>query len=143
MSLPAGEGRAEAAIRALREENDLLRARVSELQHALRPYNRQALEWGLGPSHTGMFATLAARSAASYEALALAGVGPTDGIRSPETVKTQIARLRKRIAPYGYRIEPVWGFGYRLVPPKAATETTDVCVAALRCAGTALRRAAQ
>jgi DNA-binding response OmpR family regulator len=129
------------AIRALREENDSLRARVAELEAALAVPDPVAAHWDLSPSLARMFAALAARGSVSSEGLAVCCVGWTDGSRSSETVKAQISRLRERLAPHGYRITAIRGWGYRMEKPEPAA--TDACVTALRATGAVLRRAAR
>ena len=131
---------AQDPVRALREEIDILRARIVELEAAFAVPDPVAAHWDLSPSLARMFAALAARGSVSTDGLAVCCVGRTDGCRSTDTVKAQIARLRQRLAPHGYRIMAIRGWGYRMEKPEAPT--TDSCVAALRAAGVALRRVA-
>lgn len=133
------------AVRALREENDALRARVADLEASLMPPSQAPREWGLTVSQKRMFRALAGRAAVSLDGLRNCCVGHTDDGRTDVAVRQQVSLLRRRLAPFGYRIEAVTGPGYRLVKPEqnSLDRTTDLCVDALRRTVATLRRVSQ
>jgi two-component system cell cycle response regulator CtrA len=100
----------------LREENELLRLRVDELEQImLRPElplclkitRRQSQVLGL------LLARPVVSTADAMTALYELGTGdpPNDTI-----VSVLVCHLRRRLKPFGINIETLWGRGYRLPP---------------------------
>mgnify|MGYP002718379293 CR=1 FL=1 len=126
---------------ALRERIAFLEEENAQLRAAMAPASLTPPEWRLSPSHSRMFAALAARQSVSHDGLLMCCAGPTDGERSNETLRNQVMRLRKRIQPYGYDVVAVWGQGYRLVRPE--DRVADVCVGILRSVEREMRAVSQ
>lgn len=138
---------------SLREENDLLRARIAEFEEILSAMELVApAEWGLTPSQARVFALLARRDAVSHESLRIACVGPAGSERGDSLVKVHVSKLRRKIKPHGYGIAVIWGQGYRLIRPAQVSEAdriiassieaiADACTATLRAVGREMRRA--
>ncbi len=100
----------------LTAENDALRERVAFLEDALFSADVVLpLEWGLSPSEKRMFGALLARESITKEHLltAVHGVraGDAPGI---QIVDVFICHIRRKLKPFGIRIETLRGEGYRL-----------------------------
>lgn len=104
-------------VEAQRVEIETLRERLREALDALCPAQFvPPVEWGLKATEARLFAHLRSKPIVTKATLAVAAYGHMIGDRpSDNTVESHISRLRKKIAPYGYRIESERFSGYRLV----------------------------
>jgi DNA-binding response OmpR family regulator len=109
-------------VEAQRVEIEVLNERLRQALEALSPPEfSPPVEWGLKATEARLFAHLRSRPIVTKTSLAVAAYGHMMGDRPADnTVESHISRLRKKIAPYGYRIESERFSGYRLV-----SETMD------------------
>lgn len=108
----------DALVLRLEDENDVLRARIAELEALLlRCAPNLPLEWGLTPSEQLVFAALASREQLSKDQI-MAVVYRNVGRDEPyqKIVDVFICKLRRKLKPFGVVITTVWGQGYRLDP---------------------------
>ncbi len=98
-----------AEIRKLKQLVETLSADIGVLTRiAIRP-------WGLTPQEFAIVCCLAKHDLASNELLlkALAACARSS-FRDPKIVTVLVCRIRKKIAPHGFKIETVYGAGYQL-----------------------------
>lgn len=108
------------------DETTLLRARVAELEEENRQLREALVPADFEVSSIGgvhlprkaarVFACLRKHGVVSKAQLftALFGVGAE---QDPKNVDVYIYKLRRKLKPLGFRIETVWGQGYRLKEP--------------------------
>jgi two-component system cell cycle response regulator CtrA len=103
----------------LARQNDeiaTLRERIRQLEEALSPTDAAPpVEWGLTATQARVYAHLASRERATRQSImtALYGTRPND---DPEMkiVDVFICHIRRKVAPFGVRINTIWGQGYAL-----------------------------
>lgn len=108
-------GEAGAELLRLAQEQHIETRRRLDVERDRSYTLLTALNIGLSPSQSRLFALLAWRDrSVSIDALADCCTGPTDGHRLTATVVSQLASLRKRIAAHGYGIVREPGQRYRM-----------------------------
>lgn len=112
---------ADARIEALEAENRRLRDRIEQLEGvAIRGFV-PPVEWRLTASEARTLATLLERPECSKDAI-MSALYRDDGREEPEMkiVDVFVCKLRKKLAPYGFPIQTIWGHGYKLAPETKA-----------------------
>lgn len=105
----------EPLVQQLREENELLRERVRQLEEALVPPSCVVPKaWGLTGKEARVFAHLTTRNIASRQSIMMALY--SDRLEEPDAqvITTYICKLRAKLKPFGVTITNVWGQGYSL-----------------------------
>ncbi len=101
--------------RNLREENDLLRERVKQLESVLAPdVFVFPVKYRLTGSEMVVVRRLMATEIASPQSIILALYGNRADYPEPGIVNVWICKIRKKLKPFGINIQNVWGQGYRL-----------------------------
>lgn len=95
------------------QEIEELRARVAELEGEPSAIARYMQQLGLTKSQARLFALL--RTGQAYSRRTCLRALTADA--AEKVLDVQISKMRKKIRPFGYRIENIWGFGYRLSYP--------------------------
>lgn len=109
----------DALVVKLEDENDFLRERVRQLMKELgQPdVSLVPLEWGLTRTEQAVIEALIAREFASKEFIMhfLYNDRPDD---PPEQkiIDVLVCKARAKLAPFGIKVETLWGRGYRLDP---------------------------
>jgi two-component system cell cycle response regulator CtrA len=101
----------------LEAENERLREEVAELRELLYGGERPTpVEWRLTAAETRVMMALAARELATeaHVMSALYGLRPDGDTAEEKIVDVFICKIRKKVAPFGVRIETVWGRGWTL-----------------------------
>lgn len=101
----------EEYIKLIEAENDVLRGRVAELEAMLGVTFAAPPILGLTAHEAGLFGFLLRRDFVTKQAALSALYG---GMDEPEIkiIDVFICKLRKKIAPFGIRVETQWGQGY-------------------------------
>ena len=111
-----------ARLEAVERENDMLRARIAQLEDALAGSAvALPIEWGLTPQESRVLGVLRARSMATKEAVMAAlyvDLGKDEA--EPKIVDVFICKIRKKLKPFGVEIKTVWGQGYSLAEKSRA-----------------------
>lgn len=113
----------------LEAENDELRERVLQLEHALTGGYDRLPVGGLTPTEAAVLASIAASDEGAPKARiyeAIYALRMDREAPEPKIVDVFICKIRKKLVVYGISIETVWGWGYRM--PKRDREA----LAALR-----------
>jgi two-component system, cell cycle response regulator CtrA len=99
-------------------ERDRAEARALQLEAALRPPDgwNTPLEWGLTRAEAQTVGALISREQCTKQALMLATTTAVivDDDREVKIVDVFVCKLRKKLEPFGWRIETVWGRGYAI-----------------------------
>ncbi len=101
-----------STIEALQDRVEILEG-VMGLRVDYDPAKVKALR--LQPQHFRILRLLLGTRLATYQYLitALYGDDPTGGPDNPDnTIKVQVTRMRKHLAPMGVKVETLWGEGY-------------------------------
>lgn len=111
----------ERLLDVLRAENDVLRERIACLEEQLVATKQLPMEWRLTVQEARVFGVLVNRELATKEAI-MSGLYIDRGVDEAEQkiVDVFICKIRKKLKPFGVRIETVWGRGYRLGPAERA-----------------------
>lgn len=106
---------------SLREENDMLREQVRQMHALLQPPLTFPFEWGLTLAEARILQCLvgAPDGRRSRDAIHVAASGQ-DPLSSPKVIEVRICKLRQKLAPLGFKISTLHGFGYRLDPAARA-----------------------
>ena len=107
----------DARLEAVEAENDMLRAKVEQLEGLLGVRMSAPLILGLTAQEARVLGVLMKRDVATKEAV-MAGLYSH---RADDTVEIKIVdvficKIRKKLQPFDIPIETVWGQGYRLKP---------------------------
>lgn len=105
----------DEAYQELEDENAVLRARIDELERALFADAPVPLEWRLTAQEARVVGVLLQRPMATKEAV-MATLYRNDGKDEAEIkiVDVFICKARKKLAPFGIRINTIWGQGYSI-----------------------------
>lgn len=112
--------RAEAMaplLAAKQEEIDHLQEQLRQLREELAPSSVVIpREWKLTASQSRVFAHMTTRELVTHSSimLALYSDRPADH-PDPRIVPVFVAKIRRKLAPHGVRIDTVWGQGFSLV----------------------------
>lgn len=104
---------------ALREENEMLREAVIQLKEAMAPHAEMPRAWGLTPNETTLLLALrrASPGVLTKEQCIIAIYGVIDlEIPDPKIIDVFICKIRSKLAKahVDFKIETIWGRGYRL-----------------------------
>jgi DNA-binding response OmpR family regulator len=105
----------DARLEAVEAENDLLRARIAQLEELLGFTMGAPLVFRLTASEARVFGSLMKRDMVTKEHVMAALY--RDNARDEAEIKIVdvfICKIRKKIEAYGVEIDTVWGQGYRL-----------------------------
>ena len=110
--------RAEKLVGVLDIENDRLRARVEELERALSGEFVPPIEWRFTASEALAFGVLMTREIVSKKTMmtALYGLKPDQDSAVEKICDVFICKIRRKVGPFGVRIETHWGRGWALHP---------------------------
>ena len=99
----------------LRDENERLRARIDELEHALFRDVSLPIEWRLTVQEARVFGVLVTRSLATRTAI-LAALYDDLGRDQAEAkiADVFVCKIRKKLTPFGIEIHTRWGEGWYL-----------------------------
>ncbi|MAA97426.1 MAG: heavy metal resistance protein CzcR [Stappia sp.] len=99
----------------LRDENERLRARIDELEHALFRDVSLPIEWRLTVQEARVFGVLVTRSLATRTAI-LAALYDDLGRDQAEAkiADVFVCKIRKKLKPFGIEIHTRWGEGWYL-----------------------------
>lgn len=94
---------------------DQLAERVRQLEDELMPPLCLPIEWALTSTEARLFAHLTTREIATKQSLMVALYSDRyDANVDPKIVDVFICKIRKKLSPFGIRIETIWAQGYRL-----------------------------
>lgn len=112
---------AAARIEGLEAENERLRVRIADLEAAMGMDFVAPLEWGLTGAQTRVFGVLMAREVATKDAL-MAGIyaDVTRDAAEAKIVDVFVCHIRRKLKPFGFSVETLWGRGYFLKPETKA-----------------------
>lgn len=99
------------------EEIEMLRERVRQLEQVLVPDSITVpVEWRLTSSEARLFAFLTTRDVASKSAI-MQALYSDRADEDPEIkiIDVFVCKLRRKVKPFGVKIETVWGRGYSLI----------------------------
>ncbi len=104
------------AERQLREENEMLRERVRQLESELVPAHFSfPVKYRLTGSEAVVLRRLMATEVASPRSIILALYSDrSEDYPEPSIVNVWICKIRKKLRPFGISIQNIWGEGYRL-----------------------------
>jgi two-component system cell cycle response regulator CtrA len=113
---------ADARIEALEEENELLRERIAYLERANGRELLLPLELGLTKHEGRVVAMLYQRAEVCSKEQLMHGCYADRHDDEPEIkiIDVFICKARKKIAPFGLKIETIWGRGYSMGPDSRA-----------------------
>lgn len=99
------------------QENEILRARVRQLEDALIGTFEVPVEWSLTGSERQVFGVLVTRSLATREAI-MAALYRDNAVDEAEIkiIDVFVCKIRKKLDPFGVKIATIWGQGYSLAP---------------------------
>lgn len=105
-----------SAEASLRRENDMLHARVMELERLLKDADAPVpVAWGLSKPEEKILQVMVALPLATYDAIYDALYWDRrDNMPDQSIVKVYVCKMRPKLARHGIEIENVWGRGYRL-----------------------------
>lgn len=112
-----------ARLEVLERENEMLRARIAQLEEALFATDSfvAPAAWGLSRLEAQVFGVLLARPLARKDTImqalyaGRAGDPPEDNI-----CDLWICKLRRKLRPFGIEIKTAWGQGWMLEPETRA-----------------------
>lgn len=102
-------------VAELEEENRQLREALAPAELIVSPLDGVHMPRQMAI----LFACLRKRGVASKRQLCTAAFGVGGG-QDPKGIHVYIYKLRQVVEPLGFRIETVWGQGYRLIEPASA-----------------------
>lgn len=107
----------DARLEAVEAENDLLRARIAQLEGLLGFTIVAPLSFGLTPGEASVFGALMKRDLMTKET-AMAAIYRDLGRDEAEIkiVDVFVCKMRKKLKPFDIIVETVWGHGYRIAP---------------------------
>lgn len=104
-----------------RHEIEMLQEKVRQLQEVLAPPSvRIPVEWRLTASERRVFVFLTTRELATTPAIMQALYSDRADEPDERIVAAYICKLRKKLTPFGIRIQNVWGQGYSLADRQKA-----------------------
>ncbi|RUM06789.1 winged helix-turn-helix domain-containing protein [Rhizobium chutanense] len=104
-----------------RDRIAFLEERVRQLEEALMPASVMApIEYQLTANEARVFSHLASRDFGTKQSIMMALY--SDRAEEPEIkiVDVFVCKMRRKLKPFGVRIETIWGQGYRLARPGMA-----------------------
>lgn len=102
-------------VARLRRENADLRERIRQLECAIAPDIDVPAEYRLTATEARIFACLASRPLCSKRNLHADAYGHLmDEAPSEQVLESHISKLRRKIAPFGWRIRSERFLGYRM-----------------------------
>lgn len=104
-----------------RDRIEFLEERIRQLEEALMPSSVIVpIEYQLTAQEARVYAHLASRELATRQSIMMALY--SDRSEEPELkiVDVFVCKMRRKLRPFGVRIETIWGQGYRLVRPGTA-----------------------
>ena len=106
-------------IERLRDENELLKARIRELEEVFSAPKPLPEEWSLTPTEAKIVVALAKRPTLSRENLLIILYGNLNKDRPGDnTISVFLWRIRKKLKPYGIEIKTkVWEKRYFMPKP--------------------------
>lgn len=125
----------DALVDKLEDENDVLRARIANLEKLLLSHAPSVpIEWQLTASERLVFSTLVSRERVTKDQIMAALYRDLHRDEAePKIVDVFICKLRRKLKPFGIKIETVWGVGYYLDPLQRA-EFSKIAEGAARAA---------
>lgn len=104
-----------ARLEAVELDNERLREQIARLEAAMGLGFIAPLEWNLTQAEARVMGALTTRDLLTKDA-AMAVLYRDFGREEPEIkiVDVFICKIRKKVAPFGIRIETMWGQGYYL-----------------------------
>lgn len=102
-------------VDVLNAENARLRDRIAWLEDAMMAVKPLPREWRLTAQEARVFGVLANREVATKEAVmvGLYSDRPDEDV-AIKIVDVYVCKLRKKLTPFGIKIETIWGRGYSL-----------------------------
>ncbi|MBO0142281.1 helix-turn-helix domain-containing protein [Agrobacterium sp. Ap1] len=103
-------------VERLRDENEMLREKLRQLEDVLKPEVNAPEGCHLTPSELLIFRHLSLGRLSSRDNLR--SILYSDRVDEPDTyniIDVFIVSLRKKLRPYGFALETVWGRGWKLV----------------------------
>lgn len=106
-----------ARLEAVENENDMLRARVAQLEEMVGFHMPAPIVFGFTGSEARVFGVLMKRDVATKE-MVMAGLyaHKSDEGAAIKIVDVFICKMRAKLKRFEIPIETVWGQGYRLLP---------------------------
>ncbi|MBX5015928.1 helix-turn-helix domain-containing protein [Rhizobium lentis] len=104
-----------------RDRIEFLEERIRQLEEALMPSSIIVpVEYQLTSREARVFSHLASRDFGTRQSIMMALY--SDRLEEPEMkiVDVFVCKMRRKLKPFGVRIETIWGQGYRLARPGAA-----------------------
>lgn len=96
-------------IRRLTVENETLKERIRQMERAMKEHT-PLFHLPLEPKQRAMVNLLLLREAVTHDAMAtVLGMNYS-------TIKVQMSKIRRKLAPLGVKIGTDWGAGYYLTP---------------------------
>lgn len=117
-------------VAALREENEILRERIAQLEEILTGAGwAPPVEWRLTPQEGIVARVLVGRTLATRHALLTALYGDRDDAPPHTTLPIILVKLRRKLRPFGIAIHTRYMQGWHLDPPVR----TALAAGAVRC----------
>ncbi|ANM12075.1 winged helix-turn-helix domain-containing protein [Rhizobium sp. N324] len=107
-----------------RDRIEFLEERIRQLEEALMPASIPVpVEYQLTANEARVYAHLASRDFGTRQSIMTALY--SDRLEEPEMkiVDVFVCKMRRKLKPFGVRIETVWGQGYRLARPEISEVT--------------------
>ncbi|NEI60938.1 helix-turn-helix domain-containing protein [Rhizobium leguminosarum] len=101
-----------------RDRIEFLEERIRQLEEALMPSSVMVpVEYQLTSLESRVFAHLASREFGTKQSIMMALY--SDRAEEPEIkiVDVFVCKMRRKLRPFGVKIETIWGLGYRLAKP--------------------------
>lgn len=110
-----------ARLEVIETENEVLRARIAELESLLGHDWLPPVEWRLTPAEARVMGALRSRDVATKGAL-MAALYRDNAADEAEIkiVDVFVCKIRKKVKSFGIVIETRWGIGYSLTPESRA-----------------------
>ena len=115
-------------VAALEAENDVLRERIAELEREFGLASEEEvvpLIFGLTESESKIVSLLVKRGSATKEQLLTVVTRDVTGNLPPDIkiVDVYVCKIRKKLQPFGIKIETMWGRGYAMTPESRQSVT--------------------
>lgn len=104
-----------------RDRIEFLEERIRQLEDALMPASVHVpLEYRLTSREARVFAHLASRDFGTRQSIMMALYSDRLEEPEPKIVDVFVCKMRRKLQPFGVRIETIWGQGWRLARPDMA-----------------------
>lgn len=114
----------DAYVTALEAENEMLRARLRDMEREYGFRDPVPFAFGLTASEAKIMSLLVSRDFASRAQMMTAVMADrhadADGQPEMKIIDVYVCKIRKKVAPFGIEITSLWGRGYRLSPEMKA-----------------------